>query len=110
MIFFSVAEKLKQNRLQRKINKYVSPSTKRLKPFPRAESRVERARFTHKFCFHLPLFFQKTGGRKFRWWKEHVSPDMSHGERVSSAWWKVERTYLSSSVDYYRREKIYKKG
>jgi hypothetical protein len=33
-------------------NNYVPPSTKRRKPFPRAESRVERASFTHEFSFH----------------------------------------------------------
>jgi hypothetical protein len=52
----------------KRINKYVSPSTKRLKLSPSAGSRVERARFTHPFTFHLRLLrtFRpvQTGGRR----------------------------------------------
>jgi hypothetical protein len=50
--------------LQRKIYKYVPPFTKPLKAFPQAESRVKRARFTLRFCFHLFCPPARTGGTK----------------------------------------------
>jgi hypothetical protein len=43
---------MKNSRQHKKINNYVSPSTRRRKPFPQAGSRVECAHFTLEISFH----------------------------------------------------------